>query len=53
VASANEELVRSIFHAFEHGDFSAADWAHPEIEFVLKRAFADLAISSEAGSPSS
>jgi ketosteroid isomerase-like protein len=35
VASANVELVRSIFAAFEHGDFTAADWAHPEIEWVM------------------
>jgi ketosteroid isomerase-like protein len=35
MASANVELVRSIFAAWERGDWRTAEWAHPEIEYVF------------------
>jgi ketosteroid isomerase-like protein len=35
VASANVELVRSIFAAWEQGDLGSVAWADPEIEFVF------------------
>jgi ketosteroid isomerase-like protein len=33
--SANLDLVRSMFVAWERGDYSSAEWADPEIECVL------------------
>jgi ketosteroid isomerase-like protein len=33
MASENVELVRSIFSAWERGDYSSAEWAHPEMEY--------------------
>ena len=35
MASANVELVRPIREAWERGDYSSAEWAHPGIEFVI------------------
>ncbi len=35
MSQENVEVVRSIFAAWDRGDFSSVEWAHPEIEFVI------------------
>jgi ketosteroid isomerase-like protein len=35
MSSAHLDLVRSIFSAWERGDYGSVEWAHPEIEFVI------------------
>ena len=35
MASANVEFVRSIYSAWQRGDWSSVAWAHPQIEFTI------------------
>jgi ketosteroid isomerase-like protein len=51
--SANLDLVRSMYTAFERGDFTNAGWADPEIEYAIAegpepRTFRGLARLAEA-----
>jgi ketosteroid isomerase-like protein len=39
MASANLELVRSLYAAWERGDWTSVEWADPEIEFVMEGEF--------------
>ena len=34
MSQENVEIVRSIYTMWERGDFTSAEWAHPEIEYV-------------------
>jgi hypothetical protein len=49
VSSANLDLVRSIYAAWELGDFGSAEWADPEIEFTINDELAQGSWKGPAG----
>lgn len=48
MSSANVELVRSIWEAWENGDFSSSAWADPDIELVFTGDFIEPGTSTGA-----
>jgi ketosteroid isomerase-like protein len=35
MSQENVEIVRSLYAAWERGDYSSVEWAHPEIEWMI------------------
>ena len=45
----NVELVRGIYGPWGRGDFSSAEWAHPEIEYTIADLPAPVSMTGLAG----
>jgi ketosteroid isomerase-like protein len=39
MSQENVEIVRPIYAAWERGDFTSAEWVHPDIELVVADSF--------------
>jgi ketosteroid isomerase-like protein len=49
MSQENVQLVRAIVEAWERGDYSSAEWAHPEIEAVIADGPAPMTSTGLAG----
>ena len=49
MSQENVEVVRAIYAAWERGDFSSTEWAHPEIEFKIADLPAPVSRTGVAG----
>ena len=49
MSQKNVDIVRPIYAAWERGDFTSADWAHPDIEFVVAESFDAGSVRGLAG----
>ena len=49
MSQENLETVRPIYAAWARGDFTSAEWAHPDIELVVADSFAAGTVTGLAG----
>ena len=49
MSQENVEIVRPIYAAWERGDFTSAEWAHPDIELVVADSFDAGSVTGLAG----
>jgi ketosteroid isomerase-like protein len=48
MSQQNVEIVRSLYAAWERGDYASTEWAHPKIEIVFADGPSPFSISTAA-----